>query len=118
METVKVRKVDLIQRIEENRAKHRSIFEDACAGYREAAIRELDRSLADAKAGRKIRQFLELVEPVDHTDDYDAILEMLRFSVDDVIELDARSFNQYMRDQWRWREQFVLSNSNYTNVNR
>jgi hypothetical protein len=67
--------------IQTNRDPHRELFLKAQEGYRKLVIEELDRMLADAKAGRQISRSINLAKPVDHTADYDGILAMLKMSV-------------------------------------
>lgn len=114
MNTVKVRRDELMKRVEENRGRHRAAVEEAVTNYRKQAIVELDAMLAEAKAGRKIRRAVTLVEPQDHTADYDRVLDMLKMSTDEVIELDSHDFAQYVRDEWEWFGQFAHSNRAYT----
>jgi hypothetical protein len=45
---------------------------------------------------------IDLVQPRDHTSDYDRVIMMLEMSVDDTIVLDANEFDQYVRDVWAW----------------
>ena len=78
------------------------LFLKAQASYRKFVIQELDRMLAEAKAGRQIRRSINLVQPRDHTGDYDRTIMMLEMSVGDTIVLDATEFDQYVRDVWAW----------------
>ena len=114
MNSIKVKKSELLDVLKKNRGNHRIIFLEASEGYRAAAIEELDKMLADAKAGRKIRRSLTLVEPQDQTRDYDRAIRMLEMSTDDVIELEEHDFAQYVLDDWSWKRQFLLSNSTYS----
>jgi len=113
MENVKVKKEELLDRLTANRSKHRAIFEDALEGYRKAVIKALDASLEDARAGRKINQYLGLVEPQDHTAEYDAVLDMVEMSVDSEIVLTYQDFRAYVRDEWGWKQQFIGSTAMY-----
>ena len=114
MRTVKVKRDDLLKRIEENRAQHKSVVEEALVNYRIAVIKELDAMLDEAKKGKKIRRQVRLVEPQDHTADYDRVIDMLTMSTEDVIELDGQSFARYVRDEWEWFGQFADSSRSYT----
>ena len=51
MNTVKVRRQELLTKIRLNRDAHRELFLKAQEGYRKLMIEELDRMLADAKEG-------------------------------------------------------------------
>jgi len=76
-------------------------------------IEELDRMLADAKAGRPIARSINLVEPADHTEDYDRVLAMLEMSVDDTVILGAEEFSQYVLDRWTWSRFAISTNKSY-----
>lgn len=113
MDTVKVRKDDLLSKLEVNRGNHRTLFLEAQEGYRELVIAELDKSLRDARAGREIRTFIRMEAPQDHTGDYDTVIAMLGMSVDDTVELTAQEFRCYVQDQWQWSPGTMLLNSAY-----
>lgn len=114
MNDITVDKTALLEQLRANRTEHRGIFEEAQVRYRELVIQELDVMLAEARGGRKIRRSVQLIEPEDHTADYDRVIQMLEMSVDDKTVLDELSFNQYVLDNWRWQEQFLTSNSAYS----
>ncbi|HXM03797.1 MAG TPA: hypothetical protein VN939_14390 [Chthoniobacterales bacterium] len=42
-------------------------------------------------------------EPVDHTADYDRVISMLEMSAQDLVQVSAEQFDQYVLDNWRWR---------------
>ena len=113
MREVTVKRSALTEKVQANRDQHRAAFEEAQRVYREQMVEELDRMLADAKAGKKIKRGFILPEPEDHTDDYDRVLAMLAMSVDDEIDLDAASFNQYVLDQWGWQRSFASNTLAY-----
>ena len=105
---------DLQATIKSNREKHREIFLEAQTGYRKAMIAELDARLKEARNGGKISRINFLTEPEDHTRDYDRILTMLEMCSESHVELDEDEFAQYVMDDWRWKRQFLLSNSAYS----
>jgi hypothetical protein len=96
-----------------NRDSHRELFLKAQEGYRKLVIEELDRMLADAKAGRPIRRSVSLTEPSDHTKDYDRVIAMLEMSVDDTVTLDASDFDRYVLDNWDWSRFALSTNTSY-----
>jgi hypothetical protein len=55
MNTVKVKREDLLTKVRANREAHRDLFLKAQEGYRKLVIEELDRMLADANEGRPTR---------------------------------------------------------------
>ena len=113
MNDVTVSKLVLLSRLKENLKRHREIFEDALVGYRSAVIKVLDERLQDAKAGRRINQIIGLIEPQDHTKDYESVIDMVELSVDDTITLPEHDFRAYVRDEWAWKQQFVGSTAMY-----
>lgn len=114
METIKVKKEELLQALHKNRDAHRKIFEEAQEGYREEAIKLLDKALEDAKHGKEIRTHIQLMAPIDQTKDYDRAIRMVEMSVDDVIEIDERDFACYVMDDWDWKRQFLTTNAFYS----
>lgn len=113
METVTVRRDELLKVVKKNRDNHRAVFEKAQTAYRARMIQELDSMLADAKAGRKIRRAIAMPEPEDHTPDYDRIIRMLEMSVNDVLELSEYDFSRYAMDQWEWAASFAANTASY-----
>jgi hypothetical protein len=115
MQEVRLHKPKLLEIIRKNREEHHAIFLEAQKKYREVAIKLLDRQLAAAREGKPfvLRQFVELVQPVDHTADYDRAIQMLELSVDDVTTLTTADFANLVQDQWQWTRQWAMSNSRY-----
>ena len=114
MQTVKVKKADLLRILKKNRAEHRSIFEEASEAFRKEVIKVLDKRLADAKADKRIRLRIDMTQPMDQTSEYDQAIAMCEMSVDDEIELSHEDFRNYVLDKWNWRDQFIASNRNYS----
>jgi len=96
---VTVKKSELLEAMKKNREAHRATFLEAQIGYREDVIKELDSMLAEARDGKKIRRSVALVEPKDHTSDYDRVILMLT-------------------DDWGWKHEFINTASNYTGRSR
>lgn len=113
MQTVKVKVDELLVKVKANRKAHRDVFLRASEGYRAAAVAELDKMLEDAKSGKRVRRYLELVEPMDQTKEYDSVISMLELTCDEVVELTSQEFSQYVLDDWSWKDQFTISNSQY-----
>lgn len=109
MQVVRVRREEVLERMRTNRTNHRAIFEDALIGYRKRVIEELDKMIEMARRGDRIRQNVGLLEPQDHTSDYDLVIDMLEMETEDIIELTQQEFAQYVRDDWAWKGQFYAS---------
>ncbi len=116
MQNITVKRAALIAAISENRDSHRETFLEAQRGYREAVVEELDKMLADARSGAKIKRHISLPEPEDHTDDYNKALRMLAMCVDEEIEISAMEFGQYVMDDWGWKKNWTDTVSNYASI--
>lgn len=111
---ITVKKEDLLEKLTENRKRHREIFLEAQKGYREEAIRLLDKALQDARNGRKINTVIYMDSPVDQTKDYDRVIGMLTMATDTEIDLSESDYAKFVMDDWGWKEDFLLKNSLYT----
>ena len=113
MDTVKVKKDQLLDILRSNREKHHEIVIKAQCVYRAKVIQELDKMLDDAKNGHTLVTQVKLPVPVDMTRDYDDAIEMLEMHQEDTIELDSHEFKQYVKDEWQWKQHFTTSNAGY-----
>jgi len=113
MENVTVPKAELLEALRKNRAGHRTVFEKALRGWRATVIEELDRRLADARAGRKVAAVFSIPEPEDHTGDYDRVILMVEMEVNETISIPEHDFRCYVMDDWEWKAQWTASNIGY-----
>lgn len=114
MNTVKVKRTELLAKLQSNRKEHRDLFLKAQIGYRKAVISELDSMLSEARDGKQIRRVISLPEPQDHTGDYDRQIVMMEMSVDETIEVTSQEFDMYVMDNWSWKAMATASNMRYT----
>lgn len=115
MAGVTVKRDELLNVLKGNRDNHRQTFLDAQEGYREDAIKELDAMLAEARSGKRIRRQVQLIEPQDHTRDYDRVIRMLEMCTREEIFISESEFAQYVQDDWGWKRDFITSTAGYTN---
>lgn len=113
MNSVTVKKAELLATLQENRASHRETFEKAQVIYREQMISELDRAITEAREGRAIKRAFALPVPEDHTDDFDTVIQMLRWEVEDEVELQYQEFRQYVLNEWGWARTFAANTQSY-----
>jgi hypothetical protein len=113
MNTVTVETNILMLTVQKNRKAHRELFLKAEEGYRADVIVELEKMLLDARSGGPIRRVVQLPEPIDRTKDYDRILAMLSMTSDKQIVLEAFQFDQYVLDNWEWKQAAHFTNSTY-----
>ena len=114
MENVTVTKSALLEALKENRDAHQAIFEEALDGYKAETERLLKEHLKAVRSGKVQAIYVNLPVPEDHTRDYDRAIRMIDMSVDSEITIDETSFRQYVMDDWRWKHQFLSSNSTYS----
>src|SRR2546423_839929 len=110
MERIEVEKEKILKVVQKNRDQHRKQYEKALEGFRKKVIANFESRLKQAKEGGKIQLHIGLVEPRDHTDDYDRVLEMLKFEVNDTVELSEYEFANFVQDDWGWKEEFTTTN--------
>lgn len=115
MRQIRVDKAKLLEIIETNRSEHRTIFLSAQKSFRVAAIKLLDAQLKAARTNKpfQLASLACLAAPVDHTADYDRTIRMLKMSVDDIIVIDEREFQNYVDDVWNWSQEWAGSNMRY-----
>lgn len=115
MEVVVVKKDALASTLQENRDKHRAIFEEALEGYKTRSVELLEEHIERIRKGKVERILVSLPVPEDHTDDYNRALTSLEWSIFDEVELSMREFDMYVRDNWTWKGEFTATTSMYNN---
>lgn len=116
MKNITVEKIELIQKLKENRAEHRQIFEEALDGWHKKVLDELERQLALARDNKVENVYVSIPRPEDHTTDYDRRIEMYEMAIEVEIELTEQEFAMYVQDDWGWQQQFLTSNKMYTDT--
>jgi hypothetical protein len=113
MQQVEVEKPALMEKLRNNRNEHRAVFLAAQGKYKTAVIAELEQMLEDARIGKRVRRAVSLEAPVDHTSDYDRVLEMLAMSVHPTVTVTATEFECYVLDRWPWARHFAANTMSY-----
>lgn len=115
MRNIKVKKYDLLEILKKNRAEHRDAFLAAQGKFRETAIKVLDEELAAAREGRPfvLARITALIQPSDHTDDYDRVIGMMNMHIEQEVDLAEHEYKCYVDDDWGWMGQFATEASHY-----
>lgn len=114
MQTVKIEKSKLLETVRTNRDLHEQEYEEAMEGYREEFLKQLaGKRKALRKGDLPAQNFENLPVPTRHTDEYEQVIKMLEFSVDDVVELEHHEFSNYVMDDWGWKRRFSETTMNY-----
>ena len=114
MDEIRISKHKLLKKLKENRNDHRAIFELALDGWKKTVIQELENAAEEARTGRRYKTHISLPVPVDHTGDYDEIIDRVEWHESDFIELDHFEFNRYVRDCWDWQPDFINTATTYS----
>lgn len=115
MQTVKIKKVELLKKIQENRNEHVAEYLTAYEGYKQAVVKQLEEMLENAKNGDVRKTAVNLPVPQNHIKEYDRVIAMLLMSVENTIELTVHDFDRYVLDEWDWKEMTKMSFSTYLN---
>lgn len=114
MREVNVKRLELLEKVKINREAHRGLFLKAQEGFKKAVLEALEKSLDDARSGKRFNNFWQLPEPIDQTAEYDRTIAMLEMSVDETITLTSQEFDCYVMDNWNWKQNVTLRNMSYT----
>jgi hypothetical protein len=104
-----VRKDELLAILQENRAKHRRVFEAAVEGWSAEVSRQLDAAKQRILQGKRQNVYISLPVPKDHTRDYDRAIRSVTMHVENTIRLSDTDMAQYVEDDWSWRREFTAS---------
>lgn len=113
MRTVNIKRERLLEKLTHNRDRHNVRYEEAYEAYKSKAIEALGLAFHNAHGNGIIRTNLHFVVPQNHIHEYDKIIQMVEMSVDHVLELDDREFDQYVMDNWEWVSTFNASATTY-----
>ncbi len=114
MEKIRVRKEELLGVLNENRAQHRTLFQQALDGYKQRAVGLLEDHIRRIQNGKVEQVQVYLPAPEDHTRDYDRAIRMVEMSVEDEIVLSEKDFQMYVQDDWSWKREFTATVATYT----
>jgi hypothetical protein len=113
MKTVKIKRDELLDHLRKNREAHVVEFKEAWENYVKEAIAEMKHNLKVAQKEGKINRSIDLVVPVSYSESYDRAITMLEWTQDEIVELDQNEFEQYVRDNWQWKQIFGATASLY-----
>lgn len=114
MNEARVDRLNLLEVIKKNRAKHKEIVDDVFTNYRKRVIEELDKALVLAKSGKQLITNIQLIQPMDMTETYDRAIGMLEMCLDESVSLDTDEYDNYVLDKWDWSRQFSSSSASYS----
>jgi hypothetical protein len=113
--TINVKKVDLIAKIVENKANHIAEYNKAVIAYKEEALKQLA-DLTEKVNNGALNVKLDLVTPVNNAENYDKIVEMFEWEVNNIVELKQDEFNEYVQDETDFAVSAKFSNTFYAST--
>jgi hypothetical protein len=116
MKNTKIEKVELLNIVKQNLAKHLADHAEAVTDYKTGALKLAKTNLEYAETG-DLEQISKIAgmpnKPVSYESEYNRAIRKLELSVDTVIEVDEMTFNQLVLDEWNWKAQFLVGNAFY-----
>jgi hypothetical protein len=107
-----------LEKLKENRNKHKADYDEAVANYRVAAKEALRAVVKKIDKGEDFNLSFQLPEPREFLSEYDRAIGMLEMSVDELVELEEHEFDQLVNDSWPWAHQFAAATSFYNGPRR
>jgi hypothetical protein len=112
-QTTTVRKDELIKKLEDNRQKHKGVFEAALEGWRTQGIAALERKADALRSGKVPDMIFTMPPPEDHTRDYDRVIAMVTMDTAQVWTMTEQEFAWYVQDDWAWKRQWLQVSNKY-----
>lgn len=110
--TIKVKKSELIETLKRHKENHIIEYDKAVKAYKLETLEQLKKLLENAE-NDKLNLKLNLTEPINNIKNYDKIISMFEWEVEDFVELDQDEFKEYVLDENRFTEQAKISNVLY-----
>ena len=102
-----------------NKEKHKADFEKAWSAFVRTVIAKLKETLKQIEKGR-IKDFKKTLNslaympvPQNHTESYDRAIAMLDMHQEPVVILTDGDYQQYIEDNWRWKQEFQTTSASY-----
>lgn len=123
MDTIRMKRDDLLAILKENRDKHESEYLEALAGWGDKALAALTAAKKAAKEAVRentpgdIRTdpLKDLPKPTNYIKSYDDAIARIEHDIRPEVELDDRQFSAWVQDDWQWRGAFIGTASLYNN---
>ncbi len=116
MDNTRVNRTTLLQKLEENREKHKKDFIEAKTAWENQATKALQKAAKRAEKGKITLDPLgDLPKPQSYIESYDDAIARIEMDVRDEVELSDREFSAWVQDKWAWRGTFVANTSLYNN---
>jgi len=115
--TIKIDKQSLIEKLTENKTAHIEEYKKAVEDFKVEAARQIKEATKNLKEDNFKKVSLQLIVPVDRTEEYDKVIKMFEWEVEDQVELTQSEFNEYVHDDNEQARSAKFSNSYYSSRN-
>ena len=109
---INVQVVKLLNILKKNRDKHVSDYKKATKKFHAAFMKELEKVKKNA-AKEIYATHLNVRIPVSYENEYNSAIAMLKMSASGSIEINQELFNQYVKDEWHWKHDFLENTTSY-----
>ncbi len=123
---VRMQKANLLQKLGENRDRHREEFKDSLEGYWDALATEIGalhdkistsmmKHIEKAQAKDEDTRIswggfsVDIKKPNDHTDDFERAIAKLECDLADKVDLNSQEFDRYVLNKWEWTQEHMTS---------
>ncbi|MAG76549.1 MAG: hypothetical protein CL811_07295 [Colwelliaceae bacterium] len=115
MKKVTVKKGELLSTLITNRDLHEKEYMQALIDRRNNIHSKLIDIVEGMKENPKYQPESRISFPLPESRvaDYDRVIKMAEMEITDTIELDSQEFDQYVIDNWLWKDAFVGTTSLY-----
>ena len=111
--TIKINKGALISKLKENKTNHIAEYEKAVKAYKLEVAEQLAK-LTKLNEQGELKIQLDLVRPVNNSENYDKIIEMFEWEIEDEVELTQDEFKEYVQDETYDTREASISNTMYS----
>ena len=118
LNTVRVSKNFLLEKLETNRKSHKATYEKAIRGWHSQITDILKRELKKVKVDKEYQPNCFVTKPISHVKTYDGTIALLKASLDKEFVLTSSEFSQYVRDEWGWKDTFMTTVSGCLNYKK
>jgi hypothetical protein len=110
--TITVKKSQLIEKLKANKTNHIKEFNDAVVAYKEEALRQLNEQIKIVQEGGLTAK-LNLITPINNAEEYDKVIAMFDWEINEDVELEQDEFNQFVLDEFDFAQTAKFANTAY-----
>jgi len=113
--TVKIKKEDLLQVLQENRANHATWLAEVAIERKREMLDLLDNHVSRLESDDNFQGLEKYSFPMPQNNDdaYEKAIRMVELTQDKVIELHEHQFDCLVMDNWSWKGDFLRTSSIY-----